>query len=190
MSDQGERAARGDTPALRCAARELPSGTKAGRAVVERVQSERGTIAPPRYAALRANCHPEQKRGVPSWSACDSGAEREHPTRSATLRAKPSGAPWSLRSALAPLRAHPCGSPSFAAARKAAPDMEGCAAAGGGGGFMTPYRRRSLESVGESVGMRVKVWAGARVVRGAGVDSPRTPPPLSPSPYAGGGYFI
>ena len=71
------------------------------------------------------------------------------------------------------------------------------AADGGGGGFRTTFRRRSLESVGESVDMRVKVWAkvwtgraGVRVVRGAGVDSPHTPPPLSPSPGAGGGYFI
>ena len=41
--------------------------------------------------------------------------------------------------------------------RKAATDMGSVAADGGGGGFPTPYRRRSLESVGESVGRRVKV---------------------------------
>ena len=40
--------------------------------------------APPRYAALRANCHAEQKRGGLSWSACKASAEREHPR--ATLR--------------------------------------------------------------------------------------------------------
>ena len=74
--------------------------------------------------------------------------------------------------------------------------MEGCAAAGGAGGFLHHYRRRSLaESVGESVGVRAKVWAKVwtgrawrRGRRGAGIDRPRTPPPLSPSPGAGGGY--
>ena len=90
MSEQGERAVRGDTHALRYATRELPCGTKAGRAVVERVQSERGTIAPHalRYATrttmrMKGEHHEipyaTPKRGVPSWSACDSGAEREHP---------------------------------------------------------------------------------------------------------------
>ena len=115
--------------------------------------------APPRSATLRANCHAEQKRGGHSWSACESGAEREPPTRSATLRALPCGVPWSLPSACAPVRAHPCGSPSVAAAAKAAPDRGVGAADGGGGGFRNHYRLRGLvDSVDKSVGEVMKVW--------------------------------
>ena len=167
--------------------------------------SKRGTTDPPRSVALRANYHAAPRRALLPWSACDSGAEWESDPRSATLRALPCGAPWSLRSACAPLRAHPCGvpwslrsacaplrahpcgSPSVAAAAKAAPDR-GVGAAEGGGGASVPPTVGGVLYAG--AGGRGQKCGRERRGRGAGIDSPRTPPPLSPSPRAGGGYFM
>ena len=127
----------------------------------QRERAARGGIAPPmgeppRSATLRANYHAAPRRGLPSWSACDSKRGTRAAPRSATLRALPCGAPWSLPSACAPVRAHPCGSPSVAAAAKAATDRGVGAADGGGGGFRNHYRRRAF--VCGRGGARAKVW--------------------------------
>ena len=89
---RAKRARNESTPALRCATREQPCGTKAGRAVVERVQSERGTIAHPalRYATREQPCGTKAGRAVVERVQSERGTIAHHALRYAT-REQPCG---------------------------------------------------------------------------------------------------